>query len=124
MILVGAWVTRRNSDEWLLARARYKDLEFRICLVGRWASRSASFNPGESVGAPVLAAHAVMEEEEAVGVVFLLNALKAPVVVAPEGVLPVRLEVVRLPDVGGGARHEFAQFAHRCGDGRSVVSRL
>src|SRR6516164_6073455 len=59
---------------------------------------SPSFDPGESVGAPVLAAHPVVEEEEAVGVVFLLDALKARIVVAPEGVLPVRLEVVRLPD--------------------------
>src|SRR5262249_4924614 len=75
-----------------------------------WSSRSASLNPAESVGAPVLAAHAVMEEEEAVWVVFLLNALKALVVVAPEGVLPFRLEVVRLPNVGGGARHGVAQF--------------
>jgi len=39
-----------------------------------------------------------MEEEEAVGVVFLLDALKARIVVAPEGVLPVRLEVDGLPD--------------------------
>ena len=39
-----------------------------------------------------------MEEEEAVGVVFLLDALKARIVVATEGVLPVRLEVDGLPD--------------------------
>ena len=41
---------------------------------------SASFDRCESVGAPVLAAHAVMEEEDAVGVVFLLDALKARIV--------------------------------------------
>jgi hypothetical protein len=44
-----------------------------------------------------------MEEEEAVGVVLLLDAFKTRVIVAPERVLPVRFEVVRLPDVGGGA---------------------
>ena len=61
----------------------------------------------------------MVEEEEAVGVVFLLDALKARIVVAPEGVLPVRLEVVRLPDKeesaprethrGAGAIHLFPQ---------------
>ena len=60
-----------------------------------------------------------MEEVEAVGVVFLLDALKARIVVAPEGVLPVRLEVVGLPDKeesapretdrGAGAIHLFPQ---------------
>ena len=64
-----------------------------------------------------------MEEEEAVGVVFLFDALKARIVVTPEGVLPVRFEVVRLPDVGGGARQELPQFAHRRGDGGSVAPR-
>jgi hypothetical protein len=58
-----------------------------------------------------------MEEEEAVGVVSLFDALKARVVVTPEGVLPVRFEVVGLPNVGSGARHELAQFTHRRGDG-------
>jgi len=47
-----------------------------------------------------------MEEEEAVGVVFLLEALKARIVVAPEGVLPVRLEVVRLADKEESAPRE------------------
>ena len=61
----------------------------------------------------------MVEEEEAVGVVFLLDALKVRIVVAPEGVLLVRLEVVRLPDKeesaprethrGAGAIHQFPQ---------------
>ena len=64
-----------------------------------------------------------MEEEEAARVVLLLDCAKARIVVAPEGVLPVRFQLVRLPDAGGGARQELPQFAHRRGDGGSVAPR-
>ena len=49
---------------------------------------------GEAVHAPVFAADAVVDGEDAVGVVALLDAQKTRVVRAPEGLLPIGLEVI------------------------------
>src|SRR6185437_9894290 len=57
-------------------------------------------NSLEPVRAPVLAADAVVNEEQAFGVVAPLNLLQARIVGAPERLLPVGFEVVGLRDVG------------------------
>src|SRR5271155_4137515 len=72
-----------------------------------------SLDAGKSVGVPVFAADAMVEEEETVGIVFVLHRAKACVVLPPEGVLPVRLEEVGLPHIGPVARQELAEFVHR-----------
>src|SRR5579872_2492042 len=77
----------------------------------------------KSVGAPAFAADAMMNVEEAVGIVFLLDGAEPRVMAAPIGLLPIRLEEIALPYIGGGAWNELAQFAHRLGDGSGVASR-
>ena len=59
-----------------------------------------SSQPGESVRRPVLAADAVVHEEEAVGIVAALRRQQSLVVPAPERALPVALEEVGLGHVG------------------------
>src|SRR6516225_4673515 len=83
-----------------------------------------SLHAGEPVGAPALAADAVVEEEEALGIVFVLDRAKACVVLAPESLLPIRLEEVGLPHIGADARQEFADFIHRCVYGRRLSLRV
>jgi hypothetical protein len=64
-------------------------------LLRRAASQEAnSLDTREPVGAPVLAADAVEEKEEAVGIVFLLDFSKPSIVGSPECPPPIRLEVV------------------------------
>src|ERR1700677_37312 len=75
--------------------------------------RAASVQTRESIGAPVLAADPVMEEEEAVRIVFILDREKPCVVFAPERLLPMRLEVICLPHIGANARQELADCVHR-----------
>ena len=58
--------------------------------------------PSESVSAPGFAADAVVDDEEPVGVVAALDFDEARVVRAPEGLLPVLLEIVALVDIGAG----------------------
>ena len=77
----------------------------------------------EPVRAPVFAADAVMEEEEAIRIVFVLDRAKPRVVLAPEGVLPVRLEEIGFPDVGADAGQELADFVHRFVHGLSLALR-
>src|SRR5580658_6161063 len=72
-----------------------------------------STHPRKSVRAPAFAADAVMDEEEALGIVFVLDRAQPRVVLAPEGVLPVRLEKVGFPDIGADAGQELADFVHR-----------
>jgi hypothetical protein len=62
----------------------------------------------KSIRAPILAADAVVEEEEAAGIVFVLDGAKPSVVLAPEGVLPIWLEEVGLPHIRADARQELA----------------
>src|SRR6202522_4477331 len=75
--------------------------------------RAASVQTRESIGAPVLAADTVMQEEEAVGIIFLLDGEKPGVVFAPERLLPMRLEIIGLPYIGANARQELADCVHR-----------
>src|SRR5271170_7977305 len=88
-------------------------LPFREMPTVPFGSAPTSIQPREAVRAPALAAHPVMEEEETFGIVFVLDRAKACVVLAPEGVLPVRLEEVGLPHIGPDARQELAEFVHR-----------
>src|SRR5208283_2293409 len=88
----------------------------------RWVGdRRASVHPREPVRAPVFAADAVMEEEEALGIVFVLYRAKPRVIFAPEGVLPIRLEKVGFPDIRSGAGQELADFVHRLLGGSSLA---
>src|SRR3984957_5782624 len=75
--------------------------------------RPSSVQTRESIGAPVLTADAVMEEEEAVGIIFTLDREKPGVVFAPEGLLPMRLEEVSLPHIRANAGQELADRVHR-----------
>src|SRR3990167_10771559 len=52
--------------------------------------------PCEATGAPVFAAHAMVHEEESVGVVLVLHSAQPQIVGAPEGALPACLEIVGL----------------------------
>src|ERR1700683_1868959 len=54
-----------------------------------------------------------MDEEEAVGVIFILDREQPGVVFAPERLLPMRLEVICLPHVGANARQELTDCVHR-----------
>jgi hypothetical protein len=91
-----ASVGPRTSDRISEPSARYE--------VAYRRAMSALVHPHESVCTPVLAADAVMEKEQTLGIVFLLDRAQPRVIAAPERVLPVRLEVVGLPDTRGGAR--------------------
>src|SRR5580692_10848968 len=73
----------------------------------------ASVQSRESIGAPVLTADAMVEEEEPVGIVFSLDREKPGVVFAPESLLPMRLEVICFPHIGANARQELADRVHR-----------
>src|SRR3984957_17085911 len=75
--------------------------------------REASVQTRESIGAPVLAADAVMKEKETVRVVFAFDREQPLVVLAPEGLLPMRLEEIGFPDIRADARQEFADWVHR-----------
>src|SRR5580700_8553042 len=75
--------------------------------------RPSSVQTRESIGAPVLTADAVMEEEETVGIVFTFDREKPVVVFAPEGLLPMRLEEVSLPHIRANAGQELADRVHR-----------
>jgi hypothetical protein len=55
----------------------------------------------------------MVDEEEAVGIVFALNCAKPRVIFDPEGVLPIRLEEVGLPHIRADAsrRRRLIRFA-------------
>ena len=66
----------------------------------------------ETVRTSGFAADAMVDGEEAVGIEATLDAGKARVVRAPEGVLPIGLEVVAFVDIGTGLRRGGAQRGH------------
>src|SRR6476469_6655168 len=70
----------------------------------RRGRRLMSVQARESIRTPILAANAMMEEEEPVRVVFAFDREEAVVVLAPERLLPMRLEIVGFPDVRADAR--------------------
>src|SRR5690348_9570583 len=65
-----------------------------------------------------------MAVKEAVRVVSPLDLQKSRVVGAPERTLPVRLEVVRLVDVGAAPGRRGADAVHRCGHAGLLVRAL
>ena len=70
------------------------------------------------------ATDAVVNGEEAVGIVKALDSKQARVVGAPEGLLPLLLEIVAFVDVSTGLGCRRAQRRHRGADaGRTGVSR-
>src|SRR5271155_3602312 len=76
------------------------------------SERRPSVQTGESIRAPAFAADAVVDEEETLGIVFVLDRAQPRVIFTPEGVLPVRLEEVGFPDIGADAGQELAYFVH------------
>src|SRR5437764_447402 len=84
------------------------------------ATPLAPAQPGEAVGAPVFAANPVMHEEEAVGVVFLLDGQQSRIVRAPIGGLPVGLEEVAFGKIRARPRCHAFQLVHRFADRASI----
>src|SRR5205809_651031 len=77
----------------------------------------------ESVGAPVFAADAVVHEEEAIRIVFVLDRAQLRVIPAPERLLPARIEVVALRDIRSRSRRNFAQLRRGEIDQPCILSR-
>src|SRR5471032_1746676 len=77
--------------------------------------------PGEAVGAPVVAADPVMDEEQPLGIVFLLHHAQTAVVAAPIGRLPVLLEVARFGDIGAVVGRELRHLGQRRADGGGLA---
>jgi hypothetical protein len=67
----------------------------------------------KAVGAPVFAAHTVMNEEEPVGIVFPLDDLQARIVLSPVIPLPGAIEVVTLRNIRARVRSDLAQLHRR-----------
>src|ERR1700733_5812993 len=63
---------------------------------------SAAARPRKAVGAPVLAAYSLMNEEQAVRIVPLLRGGQSRIVGAPERVPPVPLEVIAFRQIRSG----------------------
>ncbi len=53
------------------------------------------------------------KKEKAVGVVFVLDCAKTRIMFPPEGALPIGLEIVGFPDIGGRLRRELEELIHR-----------
>src|SRR6516164_765552 len=70
----------------------------------------------ETIWAPILTAHSVMDEEESGGIIFGLCCLQPRVVSSPKGTLPGPLEEIALRHVRSGLRDYFPQFVHRLGN--------
>src|ERR1700722_3077853 len=65
-----------------------------------------------------------MKEEKTVGIVFVFDREKPLVIVAPERLLPMRLEIVGLPHIRADTREELADFVHGRGHkSRASLSR-
>src|SRR5205807_8711035 len=78
-----------------------------LALVSPCLLRIDRRGPAHPVVRPGLAAHAVVAEEEPLGVIFLLDAREARVVLAPECLLPIGLEIIRFVDIAPGAGREI-----------------
>ena len=83
---------------------------------------SPSAHAREPVVAPVLAAHAVMHEEQPVRIVSRLRPPAAAGSSSPVGALPVGLEEAALRYIGTGIRCHLAQFRHRRTDRACVAA--
>src|SRR5260370_38222730 len=86
----------------------------------RWrrTSQRPVSSPGEPIGGPILAADAVVREEEAAWVVFRFNRTQARIVGSPKRILPRGVEVIALRHRGASVRGDPAQF------GGGLVDRL
>src|SRR5271168_4719122 len=71
-------------------------------------------NPRKAVRAPVLASHAVVDEEQAARVEAVLDRAQARIIAAPERAPPGLVEVVALRNIGAWIAHELAQLC--CGE--------
>src|SRR5260370_503979 len=83
----------------------------------------SSVQPRKPIRAPVFAADAVVDEEEAGGIVFVLDRAEPRIIFAPKGVLPIRLEEVGFPDIGADAGQKLADFVHSPVGGLSLALR-
>src|SRR2546423_5245796 len=77
---------------------------------------------GEAIRAPVLASHTVVHEEQTFRIVLCLDGPQARVVLAPERLPPLCVEIVALRDVGAGARGDAPQLRRRPIDGACVAA--
>src|SRR5713226_7845839 len=84
---------------------------------------SGSSNPRKSVGAPFVAADAMMGKEQAVRIVALLDRSQAIEVRAPIGLLPVGLEEVRLRQIGTRSRRDLQEFIDGLANGAGSGAR-
>src|SRR5215216_4772798 len=79
---------------------------------------------GTPVGTSGLGADAVVDREQATGIVAVLDPGETGVVVAPERCLPVVLEIVGFREVGGGSLGEGVERGHGGGDDPGVAASL
>ena len=74
--------------------------------------------PGETVGAPFVAAHAMMGEEQTFRIAAFLDRCQAIEIRSPIAVFPVRIEEIGFRDVGACTGRDLQQF------GRGATDRL
>src|SRR5262249_14453235 len=79
---------------------------------------------GMPVGASRRGADAMVDGEQAAGVVAVLHLGETGVVVAPGRCLPVVLEIIGFGEVGGGPPGEGFERCHGGGDGPGVLASL
>src|SRR5262249_28576607 len=73
----------------------------------------AFHQPRKSVGAPIFAPDAMVNEKQAIGVIFCINSAKPWIIPSPKGVLPGGIKVVALRNIGPSAGSDLAQFRDR-----------
>src|SRR5258708_19580633 len=78
----------------------------------RWrrTSQRPVSSPGEPIGGPILAADAVVREEEAAWVVFRFDRPQARIVRSPKRISPRGVEVIALRHIGASVRGDPPQF--------------
>src|SRR5471032_2864804 len=84
---------------------------------------SVSYKFRETVGAPAFAPYAVMNEEQAIGIILIFHGEQPAVIRTPESPLPVGVEEIAFGDVRTGIRNQLAYFVHRAPDGPRVPAR-
>src|SRR5690348_2827529 len=85
-------------------------------LVSREAACTRRLEGGEAVGGPGFGADAVVDEEQAGGVVLLFDLREAGVIGAPVGMLPILFEEIAFGDVGSAVGGDGAEFVHAAMD--------
>src|SRR5918993_3596049 len=74
----------------------------------------------KAIGAPVLTAYAVVDEEETAGVILVFHRSQSRVVRTPERSPPRALEEVALRQIRTRVSHHLQQFIHRTVDGVGI----